>query len=138
MVIELRYQGDYYGIKKLDNIGLNSETYIEKLTDFNSDGIDGLFLDVNRNHYYKMNIPGLESKNFDEFSSISIQGQAPEDFDFNAILWYYELLERDSDNNVNSYVNLYGIEFLNNPENDDDNLGTLMTPYHKLVTNGDT
>jgi hypothetical protein len=132
----VRYQGDYYGIKKLDNIGLNSETYIEKLTDFNSDGIDGLFLDVNRNHYYKMNIPGLESKNFDEFSSISIQGQAPEDFDFNAILWYYELLERDSDNNVNSYVNLYGIEFLNNPENDDDNLGTLMTPYHKLVTNG--
>ena len=26
---------------------------------------------------------------------------------------------------------------LNNPENDDDNYGTLITPYHKLVTNGE-
>lgn len=132
----IRYQGDYYGINIADNTGLNAENYIEKLTDFNSDAIDGVFLDVNRNHYYKMNIPGLESKNFDEFSSISIQGQAPDDFDFNAILWYYELIERDQNNNYVSYVNLYGIEFLNNPENDDDSFSTLMTPYHKLVTNG--
>ena len=132
----LRYQGDYYGVQLTNNTGLNAEDYIEKLTDFNSDNIDGIFLDVNRNHYYKMNIPGLESKNFDEIRSISIQGQAPADFDFNAILWYYELIERDSNNNYNSYVNLYGIEFLNNPENDDDNFATLITPYHKLVTNG--
>jgi len=132
----VRYQGDYYGIGLTDNTGLNADNYVEKLTDFNSDSIDGVFLDVNRDHYYKMNIPGLETKNFDEFSSLSIEGQAPEDFDFNAILWYYELIERDENNNVNSYVNLYGIEFLNNPENDDDNYATLITPYHKLVTNG--
>lgn len=132
----IRYQGDYYGIMLTDNTGLNADDYIEKLTDFNSDAIDGVFLDVNRTHYYKMNIPGLESKNFDEFSSISIEGQPPEDFDFNAILWYYELIERDQNNNINSYVNLYGIEFLNNPENDDDSFSTLITPYHKLVTNG--
>lgn len=133
----IRYQGDYYGIKLTDNTGLSADDYIEKLTDFNSDNIDGVFLDVDRNHYYKTNIPNLETKNFDEFSSISINGQAPEDFDFNAILWYYELIERDQDNNVHSYVNLYGIEFLNNPDNDDDNDGTLITPYHKLVTNGE-
>lgn len=132
----VRYQGDYFGVNLTNNIGLNAENYIEKLTDFNSDNIDGVFLDVDRNHYYKMNIPGLECKNFDEFGSISIQGQAPEDFDFNAILWYYELIERDENNNLNSYVNLYGIEFLNNPDNDDDNFATLITPYHKLVTNG--
>lgn len=133
---KLRYQGDYYGVTLGNNTGLNAEDYIEKLTDFNSDAIDGIYLDVNRKHYYKMNIPGLETQNFDEFSSISIEGNAPADFDFNAILWYYELIERDSNNNVNSYVNLYGIEFLNNPENDDDNYGTLISPYHKLVTNG--
>jgi len=132
----IRYQGDYFGVQLSNNVGINSEDYIEKLIDFNSDNIDGVFLDVDRNHYYKMNIPGLETKNFDEFNSISIQGQAPEDFDFNAILWYYELTERDENNNVNSYVNLYGIEFLNNPENDDDNFATLISPYHKLVTNG--
>ena len=132
----VRYQGDYFGVKLTDNAGLSADDYVEKLTDFNSDDIDGVFLDVNRNHYYKMNIPNLECKNFDEFSSLSIQGQAPADFDFNAILWYYELTERDQNNNINSYVNLYGIEFLNNPENDDDNFATLITPYHKLVTNG--
>jgi len=134
---KLRYQGDYYGVLLTNNTGLNEEDYIEKLPDFNSDNIDGVFLDFDKKHYYKMNIPGLESQNFDEFSSIAIQGQAPADFDFNAILWYYELIERDSNNNVNSYVNLYGIEFLNNPENDDDSYGTLITPYHKLVTNGE-
>jgi hypothetical protein len=134
----IRYQGDYYGVLITDNTGLNADDYVEKLTDFNSDAIDGVFLDVDRMHYYKMNIPSLESKNFDEFSSISIEGQPPADFDFNAILWYYELIERDSQSNVvNSYVNLYGIEFLNNPDNDDDNFATLITPYHKLVTNGD-
>jgi hypothetical protein len=132
----LRYQGDYYGVLLNENTGLNADDYIEKLTDFSSDNIDGVFLDVDRRHYYKMNIPGLESKNFDEFNSISIQGQAPSDFNFNAILWYYELIEKQQDNSYKSYVNLYGIEFLNNPDSDDDNLNTLITPYQKLVTNG--
>ena len=133
----IRYQGDYYGVKLTDNTGLNEETYIEKLVDFNSDNIDGVFLDVDRNHYYKMNIPNLETKNFDEFSSISINGHAPDDFEFNAILWYYELTEQDQNNNTNSYVNLYGIEFLNNPDTDTESGGTLITPYEKLVTNGE-
>jgi hypothetical protein len=133
----IRYQGDYYGVRLTNNTGLNAENYIEKLTDFNSDNIDGVYVDMDRDHYYKMNIPNLTSQNFDEFNSVSIQNQAPEDFEFNAILWYYELTERDSDNNLNSYVNLYGIEFLNNPDNDDDSYGTLITPYEKLVTNGE-
>jgi len=133
-----RYQGDYYGIKLTDNTGLDDEDYIEKLTDFNSDNIDGVFLDFDKDHYYKMNIPNLETQNFDEFSSLSIEGNPPDDFDFNAILWYYELVETDPNDSTKkvSYVNLYGIEFLNNPENDDDNYGTLISPYHKLVTNG--
>jgi hypothetical protein len=133
----LRYQGDYYGIRLTNNTGLNAENYIEKLTDFNSDNIDGIYVDMDVDHYYKMNIPNLISHNFDEFNSVSIEGQAPEDFNFNAILWYYELTERDSENNLNSYVNLYGIEFLNNPDNDDDSYATLISPYEKLVTNGE-
>lgn len=134
---KLRYQGDYYGVLLTDNTGLNQYDYIEKLTDFNSDSIDGVFVDVDTSHYYKMGIPGLECKNFDEFNSISIQGQAPEDFEFNAILWYYDLIEIDENNKPNSHVNLYGIEFLNNPDNDDDNYKDLITPYKKLVTNGE-
>ena len=133
---QLRYQGDYYGVLLTDNAGLNAETYIEKLTDFDSAEIDGVYTDFDKTHYLKMNIPGMEVNYFDEFNSISVQGQAPEDFDFNAILWYYELLESDANNNIKSFTNLYGIEFLNNPNNDDDSDATLMTPYHKLVTNG--
>lgn len=133
---KLRYQGDYYGVLLTDNAGLNANDYIETLDNFNSDAIDGVYLDVNTSHYYKMNIPGLESRNFDEFSSIAIEGQAPDDFDFNAILWYYDIIEIDENNKPNSHVNLYGIEFLNNPDNDDDNYRDLITPYKKLVTNG--
>ena len=133
----LRYQGEYYGILLTNNTGLNGDGYIEKLTDFNSDNIDGVFMDFDRDHYYKMNIPNLEVNNFDEFNSISIEGNAPSDFDFNAILWYYELVEQDQNNNISSYTNLYGIEFLNNPNNDDDAVDDLITPYHKLVTNGE-
>jgi hypothetical protein len=128
----LRYQGEYYGVLLTDNAGLSANNYVEKLTDFNSDSLDGIFLDVDRYHYKKMNIPAMECQNFDEFSSLSINGAAPADFDFNAILWYYDL----SDQNNNSAINLYGIEFLNTPENDDDNFGNLITPYHKLVSNG--
>jgi len=131
----VRYQGDYYGVMLTNNTGLNDENYVEKLPDFDSDSIDGVFLDPDVTHYKKMNMKGMVCKNFDEFSSLSVEGQSPSDFDFNAILWYYELLETTSDG-VKSYVNLYGIEFLNNPDNDDDALCTLITPYHKLVTNG--
>jgi hypothetical protein len=129
----IRYQGEYYGVLLTDNAGLSANNYVEKLTDFNSDSLDGIFLDVDRYHYKKMNIPKMECQNFDEFSSLSINGAAPDDFDFNAILWYYELTDQSTNT---SYVNLYGIEFLNTPENDDDNFGNLITPYHKLVSNG--
>ncbi len=133
---KLRFQGDYYGVLLTNNAGTNVENYFEDLSDFNSNNIDGTYLDFNKDHYYKMHIPGLEVNNFDEFNSISIEEQPPSDFDFNAVLWYYELIEEDNDGNTFSYTNLYGIEFLNNPENDDDSIDGLITPYHKLVTNG--
>lgn len=134
---KLRFQGDYYGVKLTNNVGINNEYYFEDLNDFDSDEIDGVYMDFDRDHYYKMNIPDLEVDNFDEFNSISIENSPPSDFDFNAILWYYELIEEDNQGNTHSYTNLYGIEFLNNPENDDDSDNSLITPYHKLVTNGD-
>jgi len=133
---KLRFQGDYYGVLLTNNVGTNSDDYFENLEDFNSNNIDGAYMDFNRDHYYKMQIPGLEVNNFDEFNSISIEEQPPSDFYFNAVLWYYELIEEDNDGNTYSYVNLYGIEFLNNPENDDDSINNLITPYQKLVTNG--
>ena len=131
---KIRYSGDYYGINLTNNIGLNSETYFEKLTDFNSDKIDGLKLDMNRNHYLKMNLPNQLIRNFDEFNSSYFDG-VPQDFEFNAILWYYEL----DDSSGNITTNLCGIEFLNNPSDDNDdcdpNYKNIST-YKKYVSNG--
>lgn len=132
---KLRYKGDYYGINLTNNIGVDFENYFEKLTDFNSDNIDGLKLDMDKDHYLKMNLPDQTIRNFDEFNSAFLDG-VPEDFNFNAILWYYEL-----DNGSGTIVNnLFGIEFLNNPSDDADECdvnGRKITPYRKLVSNGD-
>jgi hypothetical protein len=131
----LRYKGDYYGISLTNNIGLDADNYFEKLTDFNSDNIDGLKLDMNKDHYLKMNLPDYNINNFDEFNSAYFDG-APSDFYFNAILWYYEL----DDGSGTIVNNLFGIEFLNNPNDDDDNCDVSnrkITPYRKLVSNGE-
>lgn len=131
----LRLSGDYFGVKLTNNVGLDSENYFEKLDDFDSTDIDGLVIDFTTNHYLKMNLPDYISKNFDEFNAMPLNGEAPKDFNFNAILWYYTI--DDGAGNITS--NLYGISFLNNPENDDDDSdvdNTLITPYQKYVSNG--
>lgn len=129
---EIRYLGDYFGILLNNNVGLNSENYFEKLNDFNSKNIDGLALDFDINHYYKMNqYKNTTIDNFDEFNGLSINGNPPEDFEYNAILWYYDYIV----DNVTS-TNLFGITFLNNPSNDDDTNNTNISTYQKLVSNG--
>lgn len=132
----LRKNGDYYGVSLTNNVGLSNEEYFEKLNDFDATNIDGLNLDFNNKHYLKMNLPDYVSKNFDEFNAMPIGGEAPEDFEFNIILWYYDI--DDGEGNISS--NLYGVSFLNNPANDDDDSdvdNTYITPYKKLVTNGE-
>jgi hypothetical protein len=118
-----------------NNIGLDEETYYEELLDFNSDNIDGVCLDFDKDHYLKMNLPNVNITNFDEFNAYPFNNQAPKDFDFNAILWYYEI----DDGSGQIVHNLYAIEFLNNPNDDYDSIdsfGRLITPIHKLVSNG--
>ena len=132
---KLRYRGAYYGLLLNNNIGTEEENYFEELDQFNSDDIDGLRIDFDRDHYLKMNLPDTVINNFDEFNSSYFDGP-PEDFDFNAILWYYEM----DDGSGNIVTNLYGIEFLNNPNDDNDDADTenkLITPYKKLVSNGE-
>jgi hypothetical protein len=127
----VRLKGDYYGILREYNDGVADDDYEEKLIEFNSATVDGLSLDFSRKHYLKMNLPGSTVKNFDEFNAMVIDETPPSDFEFNAILWYYEL----DDGSGTITTNLYGIEFLNNPDddfglNDDRTIGTTR----KLVT----
>lgn len=119
----LRRSGDYYGIK-----GDVNNIIIEP------DNLDGITLDFNTNHYSKMNIINREVTNFDEFNALDVNNEPPKDFEFNAILWYYNV----TDINGNSSTNLYGIEFLNNPKNHEnpDLRGIKIPTVKKLVNDG--
>jgi len=119
----LRRSGDYYGVTG----DINTPT-------INGSTIDGINLDLNTDHYVKMNLLGREISTFDQFNALEVNNQPPTDFEFNAICWYYVV----EDNNGNRRSNLYGISFLDNPENNPktDEVGIKFPTYKKLVTNG--
>lgn len=98
----LRRSGKYYGVTGDRNL---------VVTDVS--GLDGLGIDFNTDHYVKMNLPGKTVTNFDQFNALMVDNLPPVDFEFNAILWYYTV----EDNNAVSRTNLYGISFLENPDN---------------------
>ena len=97
----IRRTGGYFGVRgDINNVIVDTSD------------IDGLGVSFNTSHYSKMN--GFKRiSNFDQFNALDINGTPPEDFDFNAILWYYTV----EDNNGNAATNLYGISFLDNPSN---------------------
>lgn len=114
----LRRSGDYYGVSgDINNVTLNGET------------IDGIQLDFDTSHYVKMNTIGQEISNFDEFNSKKINGTFPKDFKYNAILWYYNV----EDINGNIATNLYGISFLDHPNNNPVNTGSQFPQLNKLA-----
>lgn len=120
----IRRTGDYYGVK-----GDINQYTIDGST------IDGLMVDFNTTHYVKMNIPGRVVTNFDQFNGLKINNEPPKDFEFNAILWYYTV----EDNNGNTATNLYGISFLDNPNNNviEEEVGLRFPTVKKLVASND-
>ena len=97
----LRRTGDYFGIN--GNVNEVTLTY----------NIDGISFDFDPSHYTKMNIIGQEITSFEAFSGLIFNNLPPQDFEFNAILWFYDV----EDNNGNLATNLYGISLIDNPEN---------------------
>jgi hypothetical protein len=120
----LRRSGDYYGVDGDINVPITTP-----------DTIDGLVVDFNTSHYVKMNILGRELTNFDQFNALEVNNQPPQDFEFNAILWYYTV----EDNNGNKASNLYGISILDNPDNNPitDEIGLRVPTFNKLVATDD-
>jgi hypothetical protein len=121
---ELRRSGDYYGVKgDINNPIVDGST------------IDGVVLDFNTAHYVKMNIPNRVVTNFDQFNALQVDNQPPKDFEFNSILWYYTV----EDNNGNTTTNLYGISFVDNPDNNpiDEEISLRFPTIKKLVANGE-
>jgi hypothetical protein len=120
---QLRRSGDYYGVTgDINNPVIDGQT------------IDGVSIDFNTNHYVKMNIPRKVLTNFDQFNAQTVNNLPPEDFEFNAILWYYTVEDVDG----NSRTNLYGVSFLDNPDNNQntEEIGIRFPSYKKLVSNG--
>ena len=119
----VRRSGSYYGVAGDIN---NPVT--------NGKAIDGISMDFNTNHYVKMNILNRNLTNFDQFNALEINNVPPTAFEFNAILWYYTI----EDNAGNVRNNLYGISFLDNPDNNvvSGETGLRFPTYKKFVTNG--
>lgn len=128
---KIRYSGNYYGILRNNNVGLDEDDYIERLSEFNSNNIDGLTLDFDLDHYLKMAITDKSvGYNFDEFNQLVVDGEPPQDFEYNAILWYYE---KEASDGTGVVHNLYGVTFVNNPNNDDDSDPDHISTYDKLT-----
>lgn len=118
----IRRSGDYFGISgNLDNQTIDTSN------------IDGLSLDFDTSHYVKMNILGQEITNFDQFNALQINNEPPQDFEFNAILWFYSV--EDSNGNVED--NLYGISFVDHPDNNPipTEVGIRIPAFRKLAAN---
>jgi hypothetical protein len=123
----IRRSGDYYGV----NGDINNPIV-------NSDTIDGIGIDFNTSHYVKMNIFNKTLTNFDQFNALEVNNTPPSDFEFNAILWYYTVQKTDLTGNITTKTNLYGISFLDNPDNNpiESEAGIKFPVYKKLVSNG--
>jgi hypothetical protein len=119
----LRRSGDYYGVT-----GDINSPVVDGTT------VDGLVIDFDTSHYVKMNLPDRALTNFDQFSALEVNNTPPKDFEFNAILWYYTV----EDAFGNKKTNLYGISFLDHPDNNpkEEEISLRFPPYKKLVTNG--
>jgi hypothetical protein len=117
----LRRSGYYFGISGDTNTSVVS-----------GNTIDGIGIDFDPAHYVKMNIIGQEVTNFDSFNGMMINNQPPKDFDFNAVLWYYTV----EDINGNTTDNLYGISFVDNPNNNpiESEIGLRVPTFKKLAT----
>jgi hypothetical protein len=123
----VKRSGDYFGI----NGDINS--VVVQYDDTNGiSTVDGIGIDFDTTHYVKMNISGRETiTNFDQFNALEVNNEPPKDFDFNAILWYYTV----EDLNGNSVENLYGISFVDNPNNNPvpEETGKRVPTFTKLV-----
>ena len=119
----IRRSGDYYGVSGDINVPVIDGTTV-----------DGMTVDFNTSHYVKMNIVNGAIKTFDQFNALEVNNEPPSDFEFNAILWYYTI----EDTNGNISTNLYGISFLDHPDNNpvDEETGIRAPLFKKLVTNG--
>lgn len=125
----IRRWGNYYGNNSASNsVALNYPDYDGSL-------IDGLCLNLDINDYAEAVSYVYPIESFNEFCATAFNNIAPSDFEFNAVLWFYTI-EDVSGNTLRTATNLYGVEFLDTPENDLLYVKTKVPSVKKLVSNG--
>jgi hypothetical protein len=114
--------GDFYGVKVADNSRYSINYVGYPFLD--GSNIDGVTTDFDYTDYSGMNIPNNVYKTFDEYSSAISNSVSPKDFEFNAVLWYYDIYDT---NTKATTTNLYGITFVSSIDNtlSSPNLGVL-------------
>jgi hypothetical protein len=123
----LRRSGSYFGVSgDINNPIVNGKS------------IDGIGVDFDSSHYVKMNIFNRVLTNFDQFNALEVNNTPPQDFEFNAILWYYTVQKVDLTGVITTKTNLYGISFLDNPNNNpiESEIGIKFPIFKKMVSNG--
>ena len=86
-----RKTGDFFGVldTNRNDSRVISAPYV--YPEFDGSKLDGITLDYDTSHYVKMNLPNQKSKDFDTFDSLGFNNLPPNDFNFNVILWYYQV-----------------------------------------------
>lgn len=129
----VRRSGDYYGTA---GVPATLNKHIDDVYQYlDGDSLDGISLDFDISHYSKATLATPICATFDELNSLVVDGEAPSDFEFNAVLWYYDAIDTTSGTAVVK-KNLYAIEFLDNPENDIEITKDFIPTLNKLVSNG--
>ena len=118
--------GEYFGVTVVSNIGVTP-----MYPDLDGSTIDGIELDFNIEHYVPASAVSPVCTNFDELSTANIGGDAPLPFEFNAVLWYYDIIDNTGSTQITK-TNLYGIQILKDPGSD-----AVLPTKEKLVSNED-
>lgn len=126
----VRRSGDYYG----NNAATNASPTL-RYPDFDGALIDGATLNLDITDYAEAVSYVYPIESFSEFCATAFNNIAPKDFEFNAILWYYTIQDTSGNTTVTA-TNLYGIEFLDTPDNDDLFNETMVPKQNKYVSNG--
>jgi hypothetical protein len=92
--LEDRKSGAYFGVYESSRKATRVVSAPYVYPEFDGVELDGITVDFDTSHYVKMNLPTKTSNDFDTFNSQSFNNVAPNDFDFNVILWYYDVEDK--------------------------------------------
>jgi hypothetical protein len=97
-----RKSGDYYGVLDSNRTDARVASAPYVYPEFDGVNLDGVTVDFDLTHYVKANLPNQLSGDFDTFDGQTFNNLPPNDFEFNVILWYYQIEDKTLENITDS------------------------------------